>query len=391
MQKCNGNMLVFFMMFTLISPVYNAVNSIVMGLAAVGVIYLLKKKEVYFSYRDIERLWMPYSIFIGGIIISSIAIMDMKSLEKAMDFFYWSLPLFILYILMQSQESLEYFYGGIFASAVFTSGYSVYQYFWEGVQRASSLYGHPNHFATLLDLSLPLVIVGTIYGYSLKKWYWKISGLISGIVGCVSVYATGSRGALLGVLLGGSLVFLLYMYKKWRIRKHLVRVILWGSIFLLFMGSVYFYNLDYFHRSYDNERILLLQSSYQMWSEHKLWGVGLNNWATEYQSTYILPEAREPNLDMPHNVLAFFFSATGIVGGVGFFIFQVGVFKLMIEKVMEEKEGCLLGLYLGVLWAVIAVFIHGLLDTGITMKGAMRLYMGLIGVALGYKYKVQDD
>ena len=39
------------------------------------------------------------------------------------------------------------------------------------------------------------------------------------------------------------------------------------------------------------------------------------------------------------------------------------------------------------LWSLIAINIHGLVDVGITMKSAMRLFSGLIGITLANIYE----
>lgn len=45
-----------------------------------------------------------------------------------------------------------------------------------------------------------------------------------------------------------------------------------------------------------------LKSSYAMWEDHKLYGVGFGHWAREYPN-YISPAAREPDLTIPHVIL----------------------------------------------------------------------------------------
>lgn len=41
------------------------------------------------------------------------------------------------------------------------------------------------------------------------------------------------------------------------------------------------------------------------------------------------------------------------------------------------------------LWSLIAVNLHGFVDVGITMKSAMRLFSGLVGITLASVYELE--
>lgn len=59
-----------------------------------------------------------------------------------------------------------------------------------------------------------------------------------------------------------------------------------------------------------------------MWKDHKIIGIGLANWKVAYEKEYILPEVKEHDLTMPHNVFMIFLSQTGIIGILDYFIFD---------------------------------------------------------------------
>ncbi|WP_437796019.1 O-antigen ligase family protein [Mitsuokella multacida] len=82
-----------------------------------------------------------------------------------------------------------------------------------------------------------------------------------------------------------------------------------------------FSRVDKLSRSNNHERILLWTSSYHMWKDHKIIGIGLANWKVAYEKEYILPEVKEHDLTMPHNVFMIFLSQTGIIGILDYFIF----------------------------------------------------------------------
>ena len=96
----------------------------------------------------------------------------------------------------------------------------------------------------------------------------------------------------------------------------------------------------------------------------------------------------EAELPIPHNVVAWFFSTTGIVGGMGYLFFVCYYLWRLYRKVIEEPENW--ASFAG-FWFFIATNFHGLFDNTITYKGAARLLYLMLGLALTYsQYKKQE-
>lgn len=92
-----------------------------------------------------------------------------------------------------------------------------------------------------------------------------------GLTGCLLLSA--SRGGIAGFLLGFVGVVILKGIQKttWGLKKRVGVLLLTGC---LAAGALFAATLRYQHRSYDSERLLLLQSAYAMWQDNKLYGVG---------------------------------------------------------------------------------------------------------------------
>ena len=131
------------------------------------------------------------------------------------------------------------------------------------------------------------------------------------------------------------------------------------------------------HRSYDFERILLWKSSYHMWQDHPVFGVGFGNWNKQYPN-YISPLAKEPGLTIPHNVLLSFYSETGIIGGTGFLIFTLGTIVILARKIYKYPDNIF---YKIAFWSFITITCHGMVDTGLTYRTAVRLMSLILGMA----------
>ena len=97
----------------------------------------------------------------------------------------------------------------------------------------------------------------------------------------------------------------------------------------------------------------------------------------------------EADLPVPHNVVAWFFSTTGSIGGIGYLFFVCYYLWRLYRKVHEEPENWVA--FAGY-WTFIAVNFYGLFDIGITNKGAARLVYLMLGLALSYsQYKKQEE
>jgi O-antigen ligase len=210
----------------------------------------------------------------------------------------------------------------------------------------------------------------------------RVVALLTGIMLIFVLVLTGSRGGMIGLIIGG---FICLLFKVYIDRLNVKKIIILCSIFFVFVSgiwglfSVYSANNRGAIRSYDHERILLWESSYHMWQDHKLLGVGLRHWHDEYVNEYISPEAKEPNLEFPHNLYMYFLSETGILGGIGIFLFTVGIFIYLISLL---RINCKNMFFLAFIWSFLTIMIHSQVDAGITNKFVMRLYSTYLGISL---------
>lgn len=373
--------LMFLFLLTLNMPIFNAVNSIVIGLSILFVI---------FEYRKINFAILPKTIlvsmtfFVGLILLSSVAINDLDSINYAFKFLYWMLPFFVVFYNIQlcknDKVALYNFIVALFVSAIAV----IYQYYFLYKLRPGGLYFQPNHFASMMDILLPFATMFILKNaYKSKDKFFVIMSFISVFLGFYALFLSGSRGGLLGVFLGFLLCVVCYALRKLKL-SHFILIL--SSIIILLVGTAFAaYNSipDLFQRRYDTERLLLIESSYNMWNDHKLFGVGLSNWEEAYNDKYKLPLAKE-KLDMPHNILAFFFSTSGLIGGIGYIIFIGGIFIFLIKHLHNYKNKQKIFIILAMLWALFAINIHGMVDVGLNNKFVMRLFSGMLGLTAAY-------
>ena len=379
--RCKNEVSLFLLMLTLTMPIFNAANSIAMAIA----IFVL-----ILEYKNLNFKILPKSIilialfFIAAIVFSSLAINDMKSVRSALKFLYWMLPFFVVFYNVQLCKNDKIILYSL-VIALFVSAFAViYQYHFDNKIRPGGLYFHPNYFAGMMDILLPFAVMFILKNIHESKNIFdgKIL-LVSVITGVYALFLSGSRGGIIGVIAGLLLCLICYHLRKLKL-SHFILVL--SSITVLFVGTMfvaYEFMPDLLQRRYDNERLLLIESSYNMWNDNKLFGIGLDNWEEEYDNKYRLPEAKE-YLHQPHNILAFLFSTTGVVGGTGFFIFIGGIFILLVKKLHDAQRKEIIIIILAMLWAFFAVNIHGMVDVGLNSKSIMRLFTACFGLTLAY-------
>ncbi|NJE34561.1 O-antigen ligase domain-containing protein, partial [Megasphaera sp. SW808] len=191
------------------------------------------------------------------------------------------------------------------------------------------------------------------------------------------------RGGIAGFLFGAAVLIILniLLNKKYVVSK--IKILFACCILCFVATGLIVVMTQHYQRGYDYERVLLVQSSYKMWNDHKLYGVGYSRWQKEYKEKYISPEAKEPDLPMPHNTFAEYFSTTGVIGGLGYSIFVFGSIIILIKKMKEDITNPYIQ---ALLWVSISILAHGLVDAGLRNKFVARLYFGFWGITLASVY-----
>ena len=375
---------IFLFLYTtfLISTLSNAGVSISVSLLCVVIIYLYVKNFKKILWPD-KTFLAIYIVFFGSLLLSAVISGDLKSISETIKYIYWTLPFWVVYLSEKRSFSIESWGYGTSLSLLVVSVYSIYQFITLPLgTRITGTFANPNGFVGVLETSLP-ILIAFYWSYgekNIKQYHQLIKYILLGIIGMTVfvLLATQSRGGIAGAFIGGIVVFLMRYRNKIGIQYNNRKNIACALILAAAVSGVAFLGLSTFQRSYDNERMLLIQSSYAMWKDNPVYGVGFSNWKEQYQSHYISPMAKEPNLPMPHNNVAFFFSITGIIGGIGYIVFTIGLLLLLIKKIVKYPQNVY---YQAALWSFIAISVHGFVDSGITNKFNMQILFLCLGIA----------
>lgn len=354
-------------------------------------IFLIGNKLAKVKWNGIKLFLAYYIIFFSCLFIAAALLGEKDVLRYTWKYFTWSIPFWIVYIMNSIQ-----FMGRIFVlSATFSSfvlGIScIYSVLSIPVItkdiRIQGFFASPNHLATVLELVIPIILLMLFKLYKehkvcTPKGFFILIGCILGVL---SLVMTQSRGGIFGFVIGfcsvGVAIFLASRFPKYYFKIMIISIV----AMVIAIGGIYS-STKIFQRSYDMERVLLIESSYKMWCDNQIYGVGLEQWNKVYPQ-YISPLAKEPNLPMPHNTVAYFFSCTGLIGGIGFLIFTFGTIGLLLNRIKNNKNNIY---YQSAFWAFIALSIHGMVDVGITNKAAMQIIFGILGMAFSSEEKEEE-
>lgn len=377
-NKYARDILFWIFVFSVSNAISNAAVSISFALLILCVFFDYKQRSFLAVSLD-KGLYIPWFSFLMSILLAALLLKDIDSIKVALDYIYLSLPFIVTLTFYACNANFRLFLLAIATSLIIIGLKSVYVFIFVNNMsnlRVITFDPNLNGFGTLIALSLPFVGIMARQYYKKDKLMAILIGA-SFLLGTVGVVLTGSRGAIFSFVISGIVTAVINtkMIKKCRSLTNVGITVFLGLVILIgfmkFQGN--------FQRSYDSQRILFSRSSYAMWKDNKLIGVGLSNWKRVYYDQYKLPEAYEKNITMPHNTVAYFFSTSGILGGLGFLFFTFGIMAYLCNKMREQPDNMIIQ---AMLWSFLTISIQGIVDAGITIRIAFRLFSVYMGVTV---------
>lgn len=416
----------FLAIYAASSTVSTALDNIAIGLLIAFTIYEYCKNRSETTIFPDLMFNICYWPFLILLILAALLIGYQDSMTETLKLVKFSIIAFgAFYFALQRQFHEHAIISGISLGLLTICAFSLQQFLTYPLgTRITANFAQPNNGCMMMILSVPFVVMYA--AWQSQNLVFRILVGVTSVAGCIAVALTASRGGMLGLCLG-ALIFLLvqtFYVRKLSWHKLLSGYLAVAVAFLVIGGTYY---LDFYQhptvaqihtvqtkdkqplpkqeepaakpatpaapekgpaaqgkkmelsRSYDNERLLMWKSSWRMWQDHKLYGVGLWHWSQEYKAHYISPEAREPNLGFPHNIFVSFFSMTGLMGGIGYILFSVGMFIYLCHKLKQYPDDIFLN---ALIWSLLAVTLHGAVDVGILYRHAMILYSAYLGIGL---------
>ena len=365
--------------FTFASFVSIAAGNIFLGILTLCFFIQLYKKQKSFN-QDYKGYFIAISLFIISMLLSALFSGDIAyGLKRWADMWIWRfMPLVVVIFLLNNYFDAKKVMLAGFAGITFTSVYAVYQGL-SGLSRANGFYGHPMTLGGWLCIFLPLLLIEFFERKLLGKYYW-LAGLAFCIC-CAGMVFNATRGAWLAVTIVCAALLIYYMFKS---KRNLVVSI----IFIALISVILANNPKFMHRldtiddfdkyQSNTERILMWQSAWNMFKDHPVLGVGLGKYTENYQQKYILPQAKEPDLEHAHNNFMQMLAENGIVGFTGFVtMFGYIIFKNLIVWFRTRNVYALM-----IVSATVCLLLQGFTEYNVGNSAVIKIYWLILGESL---------
>ena len=217
----------------------------------------------------------------------------------------------------------------------------IYQFLNGNTGRPTGFVNNNNYMLLCIELLILPIIITYILNNRQISLKLKVFFYSSFFIILPAIIFQNTRIIWIGLFLS----FLLILFLSIKSKKKLIILIF---SFLLIIFSIFqispastqrfnsITNLNYENQS-NSERLLMWQSSINMFIEHPLFGIGIGNFQDQYMSYYRSSLSRETPVH-PHNNFLFILSESGIVGGISYLLFFIYLYYNTIKTYFKNKN-----------------------------------------------------
>ena len=364
--------------YALFSSVSMAIQNIFLGLTTIAFFYrlYLKHDDIGKAFAVDRGLKLVYCAWAAGILLS---VVFNPNILKGLNAFLnvcivRPLAMFIILITVRQKDRLcRLFYIAIVSMCI--NGIKCcWLYYVMGSRSGGFL--PTMSFAGILSMMVPVIFIGCLIYQGQKRLI--ASGLL--ILLMVIIVANQTRGAWVAVTLT-MLASAAMMWRSWKkmISFIIAVTLLFGAVGVMvpsLAGSVK--SIGDTKMSSNRERLCLWRSSYNMFCDNPIFGIGYDNYKEQYQTKYILPEARNSYLTHAHNNFIHMLASTGAAGAFCFLVMWVYSIWFSVKKWFKTKQPVYL-----ILFAVITgLMLQGLTEFNMGNSVVMHFFWAAIGCCL---------
>jgi len=208
-----------------------------------------------------------------------------------------------------------------------------------GASRMASTTGNPTFFG---GFTLFLVFLGVLLAVKEKKNHWLLFALFGVVTALIGLFASSTRGALVGLFCGAGFVLFWYIVSAARSKKGKMAVlgaacVLFSVLFVILLFGV-FQRDD--HTATANTRLLAWEAGFYAWQDRPIFGWGPGNFAYGFNAHYP-PEILQYGIaetwfDNAHSVPFTTLATQGFVG-LAAYLGIFGAVGFMLWRRWKEK------------------------------------------------------
>ncbi|MGI6092252.1 MAG: O-antigen ligase family protein [Negativicutes bacterium] len=362
------------LLYALLSSITIAGTNIAISMAALAAIIRYFREPITINLD--QRLVKAIFVFLSAALLSAIfAYYPLDGIKTTANYLYRMLPLFLAAAFIRNKQQLFQIIAVTAISLALADSVAI----WRGLSgnfRAHGFGGNYMVMAGFLLQMIPLLLVISLEGSFLSNKY-RAACFAVFFLSCIALVYNGTRGVWIAV--GLTIPLGLICIKTNKKQAVSLLVLLCISAVLLMQIPVIndrVHSITDMNNQSNSERILLWQSSWHMFLDHPLTGIGTGNFEELYVDRYMSPLAKE-KLTNAHSI---YMNALGEMGAIGFsaFIFLFGYILYQSYCKMKCPSQRIWGL--AALLFTLSLLIQGFTQTNFIDSAVIRMYWFLLGV-----------
>lgn len=321
-----------------------AVSQIALAIATILAAYLWWKNGKRLNLNDTARQYIK--VVCIWFIASFVSIIDVD--DKAVVFYYflgdwiWRFMVFVLVVaFIHRREYLLKILAVFFCIFSIDCLIACYQFFILHWERGRGFHGDYLDLTAIICMVLAMsaiILLDSHFEKNIKKF--ALLGLVSSIAGLFGCFGRGA-------FLVSALVAPFYLYYYLRNSKKMAAIIL---IILCLLGGAVLSSPKYIERLSTTlntttnrsnvDRIWAWKASWDMFQDHYINGVGLNNWGWYYRNEGYKYDEETQNLPHAHSNYMQPLAETGTIGFLGLLYFYGFSLIIPFKKWIKEHNPC---------------------------------------------------
>ena len=333
----------YFLVF-FISTSISGINIFSGLLFIIYIIRLLLKQDQNIWKGKINKLILLFALF------SLSSVLWANDRYRALSFFVSPVLKYVLiyYLIINyinTKSKFNKIFGAYWISHIISGGYAIYRNFLVGVRRVDGFTHNPNRLGSIMMMFI-IINFAILLFTNRKKYKISILSTLGIVTGILALFASSSRGALLGLIAG---LFIVAMLKG---KKFVVYLLIGLILVSLFMPNYYKSRIsELTNINSNNPRLSMYKAGMDMFIKKPILGVGLNNVRTVYDM-YDLQEFEHFGSEH-RNLHNLYINILVELGFIGFSILAVLIYLLGKKAWLNYKTNTnwfnlgIIGLFVG--------------------------------------------
>ncbi|MBP2654170.1 MAG: polymerase [Firmicutes bacterium] len=368
--------------YAFVSSISIAASNFFVSLAGLLAIYLYIKKPYKIELN--RGLGIAVGIFMVAVAISAIAAYQpINTLDRLWAYLYRMLPLVLAVAFIKTRQRLVMALVIMAISIIISDGYAI----WQGIGgdfKAKAFSAHSMIFAGYLIQMIPLAaVIGLKSNLLGKRAHALMIGAIT--LSMVALVFNGTRGAWIAIAVTFIVYGLLNLKRDFKAIAGILAVLMIFGVLFASNNQIKerFNSIADMSNQSNSERVLMWRSAWNMFLDHPITGVGAGNYPKQYQTRYILPEAKERMQGHPHNNFLNTMAETGIVGCLAFVYMFGYILVYFFRRRGGDNEGGIMAM--AAFLVTVSLLVQGMTEYNYGDSAVIRMYWFIIGLAYAGK------